>query len=42
MNNFAKGDTNRKSDSNLEQAKRAIQEAKDSLDLIVALISVSS
>jgi hypothetical protein len=39
MNNFAKGDTDRKSDSNLEQAKRAIQDAKGSLDRIVAVIS---
>lgn len=38
MNNFAKGEQSLKSDSNLEQAKRAIVDVKSSLDKILALL----
>ena len=38
VNNFNKGEQNQKEDSNLEQARRAIVEAKTSLDRIVSLL----
>jgi hypothetical protein len=38
INNFGKGDNDRNEGSNLEQSRRAIQEAKASLDRILALL----
>ena len=38
VNNFAKDDKNRKEDSNLEQARRAIVDAKTSLDHMVGML----
>lgn len=38
VNNFTKGDTNRNENSNLEQTRRTVMEAKNCMDRIIDML----